>query len=542
MRKILLTFIAALCCAAMFATEGALSGKFTINADGDKVQFSKGNLQATTTNYGESWTWSFATNQWDYVGNAAANNAITGNGTVSANGTVDLFGWSTSATYFGIHNSSESIYSGDFVDWGTNAIFNGGNEANLWRTLTTDEWVYLFNTRTEASNKYGAAKVNGITGIVLLPDDWTLPSDCGFTAGMTSASDGYDWSLVASTNIYDGQAWAAMEANGAVFLPAAGDHYDTDVYNYGSKGYYWSATPRFENYAFDLRFDSGDLNPQSYYGCRYFGYSVRLVQNIAPTYLTVEQAMETYHSLSLGSAGTKSTEAYTIRGYVTNWRSGYPQYQYADFFIDDTETGSQALLEAYQLTADNDDDKRTLIIGDFVEVTAYFRNYYGNPQLVDGTFHVITPGTAPEDKGNSSVADFISTADIKNIYHLTGTVSGLPTDKTDEAWENGIFNLTDATGTIYIYGLLTADGVARQFSTLDIENEDEVTLKGVYSTHNGSPMIANAIFISRTKHQNQSVFNPSGQSQMGHRKFIKDGQLLIEKNGKVFNAQGAEVK
>lgn len=60
--------------------EGAISGKFTINGNGDKVFFAKGNLQATTTDNGASWTWAFATNQWDYVGNAVANNAINGNG------------------------------------------------------------------------------------------------------------------------------------------------------------------------------------------------------------------------------------------------------------------------------------------------------------------------------------------------------------------------------------------------------------------------------------------------------------------------------
>lgn len=263
--------------------------------------------------------------------------------------------------------------------------------------------------------------------------------------------------------------------------------------------------------------------------------------NIEECVFSVSQAMETYNLLSL-EAGAKSTETYTIRGYVTKWKSGYPQYQNADFFIDDTETGSQVLLEAYRLNADNDADKRTLIVGDFIEATAYFKNNSGNAQLVDGTFHVVTPGTPPEDKGNSSIADFISTADTKNIYHLTGTVSGLPEDRTNNAWKYGNFNLTDATGTIYIYGLLTADSVAQQFSTLDIENEDEVTLKGVYTTNNGTPQIANAIFISRTKHQDPSGLEQIEQSPMGNGKFIKNGQLFIQQGDKTYNAQGARVE
>ena len=97
--------------------EGALTGAFSINADGDKIAFSKGNLQAT---YGGSdWTWAFAAHQYDVIGDAVANTAITGSGTVSANGTVDLFGWSTAATYYGINNTKVSgKHPGDFIDWG----------------------------------------------------------------------------------------------------------------------------------------------------------------------------------------------------------------------------------------------------------------------------------------------------------------------------------------------------------------------------------------------------------------------------------------
>ena len=62
MRKILL-FFAAIVSLHMTATEGALPGKFTINAEGDQVQFSKGNLQVqASTN-----TWYFAENQFETI-------------------------------------------------------------------------------------------------------------------------------------------------------------------------------------------------------------------------------------------------------------------------------------------------------------------------------------------------------------------------------------------------------------------------------------------------------------------------------------------
>ena len=235
--------------------DGVLSGEFSVSAT-TKVHFSQGNLQYVGI-------WQFAEHQWDYFGDNQYDNHR------------DLFGWGTGDAPNKV-STDYNDYS-TFVDWGANAITNGGNEANQWRTLTKDEWGYLFNSRTEASSKYGAAKVNGITGVVLLPDNWTLPSGCGFTAGMTNASSWNDWSLVASTNIYDASQWSLMESAGAVFLPAAGGCYGTGVYPVRSYGFYWSATPYDTGYACYLGFGSDDLYPQRSSN-RNSGLSVRLVR------------------------------------------------------------------------------------------------------------------------------------------------------------------------------------------------------------------------------------------------------------------------
>ena len=147
------------------ATEGALNGKFSVSAD-KQVVFSKGNLQATTADLGANWAWGFAEHQYDVIGAATANNTISGDKTVSSNGTIDLFGWSTATTYYGINNSTTSSdYSGDFVDWG--ATIGEG-----WYTLSKDEWVYLFLGRTDAAHLFGMGSVNGVNGTILLPDNW----------------------------------------------------------------------------------------------------------------------------------------------------------------------------------------------------------------------------------------------------------------------------------------------------------------------------------------------------------------------------------
>lgn len=265
---------------AITPPEGAINGLFTINAYGSRVFFSKGNLQATYD--GSSWTWSFAENQWDYIGNAAANTAITGNGTVPSNGTVDLFGWSTASTYYGINNSTNNDdYYGNFVDWGLNPISNGGNSPYRWNTLELEEWVYLFHGRKDAAKLFSLGKVNGVNGTILLPDNWSGEKFNNAANGLTDQGTYYNNSNGTNFTLhtYDGDAWTAMEKKGAVFLPAAGYRYGTGVDNVGSKGYYWSASLDSDDmyFAYYLYFYSNRLDPQHRYN-RCLGQSVRLVR------------------------------------------------------------------------------------------------------------------------------------------------------------------------------------------------------------------------------------------------------------------------
>jgi len=247
-------------------------GPFSVSSS-QQVYFSDGNLQATYD--GSSWTWAFATNQWDYIGSATANTAINGNGTVSTNGTVDLFGWSTNATYYGIHNNSSGItYSGDFVDWGT--LIGTG-----WRTLESSEWAYLFNTRegTKASTvngtanaRYAMATVNSVPGLILFPDGGSFEAS-EFTAvgSINTASAAFTTTTCSSAQ------WEDLEDKGCVFLPAAGVRNVADVYFAGEGGYYHTSTPYETTNSYVMYF-YGDLNPQGNYG-RYNGCAVRLAIN-----------------------------------------------------------------------------------------------------------------------------------------------------------------------------------------------------------------------------------------------------------------------
>jgi hypothetical protein len=261
---------------SMSSVEGALSGLFSVSAS-KKVYFSKGNLMAVFIGSSEpiytSPTWKFADNQWGCVGNAAANNAITGDGTVSTAGSVDLFGWSTTSTAYGIHNSTNDYdYHGNSRDWGTNAITNGGNTENSgWYTLSKTEWEYLIDSSRRTN--WGRATVAGICGLIILPDNY---SGTAITPG-----DGSNW----NTNSIDASSWASnYEAYGAVFLPAAGYRtgttmfYDPSFTAENRRGYYWSSTS-YGDYGGHY-VDLGISNLNTFYTSRYgfWGMSVRLVR------------------------------------------------------------------------------------------------------------------------------------------------------------------------------------------------------------------------------------------------------------------------
>ena len=251
-------------------------GVFSVSAD-KQVTFSRGNLQYTRS----TDTWSFASAQWEMLGT----DNVTG-GSVSSDqdygdskygdalaDKIDLFGWSTSTTNFGVSTSTDNAnYSGSFVDWGTNKI---GNDApNTWRTLSYDEWEYLLNTRPNASFLKGVAQVNDVNGLILLPDSWTCPSGVTFKSGFHS-NNGVDY--YAAYQTFTAAEWSKLESAGAVFLPAAGIRGGTDVYIVQSHGYYWSATEYFST-AICLAFRSDEAHMDN--SDSVDGLSVRLVKDI----------------------------------------------------------------------------------------------------------------------------------------------------------------------------------------------------------------------------------------------------------------------
>ena len=224
------------------------------------VTFSSGNLQYHPAND----EWRFAPNQTDYVGEANANISST------YNGWIDLFGWGT-----GNNPTNASTDYNDyptFVDWGVNQI--GSYAPNTWRTLTYNEWDYILNNRTNASNLKGVAQVNGVNGLILLPDAWQCPNGVTFKSGFHSSFGEEYYATYQSFSVSD---WSKLEASGAVFFPAAGGRCGSDVDDVQDGGFCWSATESGSYDANYLLFCSNGAYMNDNY--RLIGFSVRLVQD-----------------------------------------------------------------------------------------------------------------------------------------------------------------------------------------------------------------------------------------------------------------------
>ena len=198
--------------------------------------------QATTS------TWRFSENQWEYVGED--NNNISS----EYDGWIDLFGWGTSgyhdvydnfnvnyqpySTSYATVNTecntygygpSTNMYDPNLTgmsaeyDWGVyNAISNGGGQVGVWRTLSNEEWEYIFKYRSGSvvgyiSNaRFAKATVNGIRGVILFPDVFSVPIYLPTPLEINDGGASFE------VNIYSGDGWRALENLGCVFLPNCG--------------------------------------------------------------------------------------------------------------------------------------------------------------------------------------------------------------------------------------------------------------------------------------------------------------------------------
>ena len=303
-----------------FSSPNVLSGIFSIGAH-KHVLISGGNLQYTnvgthaTADSITPGTWRFAPNQWDTIG--AANSNISD----SYTGWIDLFGWGTSGydskfPYLtiagnGAYSDGNNDLTNTNYDWGVyNAIVNGGNQPGLWRTLSRTEWDTLVLQRSTVSGvRFARAVVNGINGLVLVPDNWDTLIYAIDSANILDAP--FNSNIISSTQ------WSTLEMAGCAFLPAAGSRNGRSVTRVGASSYYHSATHNNNRYVYGISISDVLTGPSMYE--YYFGNLVRLVRDtVVPMLPTVNTStistVTDTTAMCLSTATAGSTTPITARG------------------------------------------------------------------------------------------------------------------------------------------------------------------------------------------------------------------------------------
>lgn len=254
--------------------EGTLSHPFAIS-DTSVVFFSKGNLQFSTgTNETHKTSdgtaegiWRFAENQYDYIGmdNMKADSVYTG--------WKDLFAWGTSGWQGSHPNDSVKYVQLDtalcrYADWGIyNAISNGGNETNQWKSLSIREWSYLLN-----HSNWTYAEIDGVNCLLITPSYFVAPDSLEIVYYSDSVFKfledniiygGMNEDFKFNKNIYTKEEFKRLEALGGVALPCAGNVLNEKLVELNKYGNIWTSVHEHSG---------------KYIGCFWFGPSMGLAE------------------------------------------------------------------------------------------------------------------------------------------------------------------------------------------------------------------------------------------------------------------------
>ena len=124
------------------------------------------------------------------------------------------------------------------------------------------------------------------------------------------------------------------------------------------------------------------------------------------------------------------------------------------------------------------------------EVVIYFRT----EQMIYATTTVHQLGGELKPNADTgpkpiSVADFLAAEESNQWYRLSGKITNLSNTTY------GNFDLVDATGTIYVYGLnLNATAGDKTFSQIGLQEGDNVTLVGRRASYQGDPQVGDAYY------------------------------------------------
>ena len=245
--------------------------------------------------------------------------------------------------------------------------------------------------------------------------------------------------------------------------------------------------------------------------------------NIPAEAIDVLQAREICAGLE---ADVPTTKMYYVMGYVKRVSSKnaetVSQYGQARFYLENVKgANSEEEFDAYQVYGLNGvkiNNPDVVAAGDFVVLygpltkhqyeggdvayqtpgkgAAYIWNST-NPKLHNDSNTPDTPETPEEPEAKVvTVAEFNAAPEATDVYYeLTGTIGG--TINTTY----GNFDLTDETGTVYVYGLTKAFIAVgstqndKSYSSLGLKEGDKITIRGFRGSYNGKIEVMGAYFV-----------------------------------------------
>lgn len=212
------------------------------------------------------------------------------------------------------------------------------------------------------------------------------------------------------------------------------------------------------------------------------------------------------------ASGTTSDKQYYIKGKVAKIPSNanYGEGKYpttANYYIsDDGEDANTFYIYASKYLGNKDySEGAVLKVGDEVIVYGNITNYNGTYETAQNKNYLYSlngengggGGDTPSGETKTvTIAGFLAASVSTDVwYQLTGTIKSL---KDGDKYGN--FDLEDETGSVYVYGLLSEKGGAKQkFQELvaaqGLQAGTKITIIGNRGEYNGNPQVLNAYFV-----------------------------------------------
>jgi formylmethanofuran dehydrogenase subunit D len=204
-------------------------------------------------------------------------------------------------------------------------------------------------------------------------------------------------------------------------------------------------------------------------------------------------------------AAPVSTVQYRLKGVITS----VANKSYGNIYLKDFS----GEVYVYGIGSKGDFEKLGLKEGDIVTLVGQRGEHSGSAQMAKGQYesHIAV--------ATVTVAEFLAAAESKDVwYRVTGKVTK-PTEEGTK-WDietYGNLNLTDDSGSVYVYGVSTGvGGESKKFSTLGVKEGDKMTIIGYRTSYNGLNQVGGGMYVSHEAAQEGGEGGEGGEVAAGN--------------------------